>query len=403
MGSFTAGAGTSYLLSSTAPVPSGTANGVLYLNGSKVVTSGSALNFNGTRLQILEDNPLLLLSDTDLTIRRAAIQFDTGGGTWSIENNNNLVLKNAAPGVAITTGSFIDLGRNVDPLIFGTSGLERMRLDASGNLLIGTTSASDNTATYKQVISIPQGAVSGGGLMVSSNQSANGGKALISAVNFATLTGAFTKPSIFSYSRATVAYASDFQVAGANSVNVLEIAANNLSLINSQKYIQHTDRNSTTGRYLNSDAYLYVQRNSGTVNVNEYVAYSSSYQTAVGNETIGTFVDFNAAPQRASPSPGSLVTTRYGVLIDFAATNVTNPWGVYQSNASVRNYFAGGAIFSGAALATNATNGFVYVPTCAGTPTGTPTTYTGTAPIVVDTTNNKLYFYSGGAWRDAGP
>jgi hypothetical protein len=25
------------------------------------------------------------------------------------------------------------------------------------------------------------------------------------------------------------------------------------------------------------------------------------------------------------------------------------------------------------------------------------------APIVVNTTNNKLYFYSGGAWRDAGP
>lgn len=56
-----------------------------------------------------------------------------------------------------------------------------------------------------------------------------------------------------------------------------------------------------------------------------------------------------------------------------------------------------------AALATTATNGFLYVPTCAGTPTGTPTAITGMAPIVVNTTNNKLYFYSGGAWRDAGP
>lgn len=54
-------------------------------------------------------------------------------------------------------------------------------------------------------------------------------------------------------------------------------------------------------------------------------------------------------------------------------------------------------------LATNATNGFLYVPTCAGTPTGTPTTKTGFAPIVVNTTNNKLYFYSSGSWRDAGP
>jgi hypothetical protein len=54
-------------------------------------------------------------------------------------------------------------------------------------------------------------------------------------------------------------------------------------------------------------------------------------------------------------------------------------------------------------LATNATDGFLYIPACAGTPTGTPTAVTGMAPLVVDSTNNKLYFYSGGAWRDAGP
>jgi hypothetical protein len=65
--------------------------------------------------------------------------------------------------------------------------------------------------------------------------------------------------------------------------------------------------------------------------------------------------------------------------------------------------FGGGVAVGITALATNATNGFLYVPACAGTPTGTPTSNTGTAPIVVDTTNNKLYFYSGGAWRDAGP
>ena len=63
------------------------------------------------------------------------------------------------------------------------------------------------------------------------------------------------------------------------------------------------------------------------------------------------------------------------------------------------NVIAGGSV----ALATNATNGFLYVPTCAGVPTGTPTAIIGMAPIVVNTTNNKLYFYSGGAWRDAGP
>jgi hypothetical protein len=54
---------------------------------------------------------------------------------------------------------------------------------------------------------------------------------------------------------------------------------------------------------------------------------------------------------------------------------------------------------SSSALGTTATGGFLYVPSCAGLPTGVPTAITGVVPIVVDTTNSKLYFYSGGAWK----
>lgn len=49
-------------------------------------------------------------------------------------------------------------------------------------------------------------------------------------------------------------------------------------------------------------------------------------------------------------------------------------------------------------LATTATDGFLYLPSCAGVPTGVPTAITGKVPIVVDSTNNKAYIYSGGAW-----
>jgi len=88
--------------------------------------------------------------------------------------------------------------------------------------------------------------------------------------------------------------------------------------------------------------------------------------------------------------PGRLV---FSTTADGAAT-VTERMRI-DSNGNVR--------VGTAALATTATNGFLYVPTCAGTPTGVPTAITGLAPIVVDTTNNKLYFYSSGSWRDAGP
>jgi hypothetical protein len=99
------------------------------------------------------------------------------------------------------------------------------------------------------------------------------------------------------------------------------------------------------------------------------------------------------------------------VRSDFAGVGpainvVSNSPLLFQTNNTERaRITATGNIVAGAsvALATNASDGFLYVPTCAGTPTGTPTTITGMAPIVVDTTNNKLYFYSGGQWRDAGP
>jgi hypothetical protein len=54
-----------------------------------------------------------------------------------------------------------------------------------------------------------------------------------------------------------------------------------------------------------------------------------------------------------------------------------------------------------APIATNATNGFMYVPICSGVPSGTPASYSGVAPIIIDTANNKLYFYSNGVWRDS--
>jgi hypothetical protein len=74
----------------------------------------------------------------------------------------------------------------------------------------------------------------------------------------------------------------------------------------------------------------------------------------------------------------------------------------FYGAGTARSRFGGSVIIGTAAIATNATDGFLYVPTCAGTPTGTPTTFTGSAPLIVDTTNHKLYFYDG-SWRDAGP
>lgn len=58
----------------------------------------------------------------------------------------------------------------------------------------------------------------------------------------------------------------------------------------------------------------------------------------------------------------------------------------------------GSAVIGSGTLATIATDGFLYIPSCGGAPTGVPTTKTGTVPIVYDTTDSKLYIYRSSAW-----
>ena len=53
----------------------------------------------------------------------------------------------------------------------------------------------------------------------------------------------------------------------------------------------------------------------------------------------------------------------------------------------------GNVVVNTAALAVGATDGFLYIPTMPGAPTGTPTTYTGRSAIVFDTLNNRIYVY----------
>jgi hypothetical protein len=54
--------------------------------------------------------------------------------------------------------------------------------------------------------------------------------------------------------------------------------------------------------------------------------------------------------------------------------------------------------FSSAVITLTSTTGFIYLPTCAGTPTGVPEN--GNGAVVYDTTNNKLYCYNGG-WKSS--
>jgi hypothetical protein len=73
------------------------------------------------------------------------------------------------------------------------------------------------------------------------------------------------------------------------------------------------------------------------------------------------------------------------------------------SNATQVVYINNGNTVVGGAVTTTATDGFLYIPTVAGTKTGTPTAYSGTIPMVYDTLNHRLAVYDGASWKSVGP
>lgn len=115
---------------------------------------------------------------------------------------------------------------------------------------------------------------------------------------------------------------------------------------------------------------------------------------------------------------GFTLTNMYGVYIDAVAkgagSTITNRYGAYivgPTDAATINaalWIANGdAVLagSGSALATNATSGFPMIPTCAGTPSGTPTQAgTGRAAMIYDTTGKKIWVYDQVAtgWKAVG-
>ena len=125
----------------------GTANGVAYLNGSKVLTSGSALVFDGTNLSVgttaLSGGKFSTLAD--LTAANGLVIRDSA--TTYANNDNYVLLQNSTGGTVggLTHPASQSLGVwGFDDIRFltTTGASERMRIDSSGNVGIGTTSAA---------------------------------------------------------------------------------------------------------------------------------------------------------------------------------------------------------------------------------------------------------------------
>jgi hypothetical protein len=131
----------------------GTANGVPYLNGSKVVTTGSALTFNGTVLAVSSLDTRLTLTSTGsgqtvgISIKGGAGSGDAFNFLESLNNDGTQAWYVGGNGVANTL-AFKTNGNNERARITSTGEFQwkpdgttqSMTLDASGNLGVGETS-----------------------------------------------------------------------------------------------------------------------------------------------------------------------------------------------------------------------------------------------------------------------
>lgn len=86
------------------------------------------------------------------------------------------------------------------------------------------------------------------------------------------------------------------------------------------------------------------------------------------------------------------------------ATKLAGPFdgSTVTASGKIKQNGTAGVVCANVPLDPTATAGFLYIPTCAGTPTGTPVVETGTVALVFDIDHEKLYVYDAGAWRGVG-
>lgn len=121
-----------------------------------------------------------------------------------------------------------------------------------------------------------------------------------------------------------------------------------------------------------------------------YYLYNCTVQT---NNTAIAILDANSAMYlyQCSASGCGLATLGSGASVNYFDTISGGTPGGIGINTVVNS----------SVVTVADTDGFLHVPSCAGTPVGTPTLYDTAIPMVYDSTNNIPYYYANAAWQSA--
>lgn len=417
----------------TANIQANSDTQAIYESHSHSNTAGNGSVFYGARSRGTTASPTIVASGDFIRID-AAVAYDgtdyeiAGYTYWKVDGTPG---SNDMPGryVIATTpsGSF--------------SAVDRMSVTSSGEVLVGTTSTGNssrftvvNTSQTSGVSfnvqttqTTPHATDTGDGAMylqyvMSANSATN---ALVNRVlNFSvtnSLTGGGVMSNIYAFNIAT-STSTGTTTTHLASIN-LETGTTAGTVTNG--YGLYVTSLQGTNKYAIYDTVgtKWVSASGGQIGIGTTSpATSLDIQTSTATENVGQTIKlgnrtylsqldvntsayftfntyFDGATFRSVTAATSMAIAMFEGSVDiYSGTNggaggsntVTSVFQVTQLGSTV--------IGSNSALATNATDGFLYIPTSAGAPTGTPTAKTGKVAMEYDTSNNFLYVYNG-AWK----
>jgi hypothetical protein len=393
-------------LTANPTLSAGTANGVLYLDGSKVASSGSALTFDGTNLAT--------------TGTASATKLIPTGGSAT---GNGMYLPAA------------------NALAWSNNGAETMRLDASGNLGLGVTpSAWESTCRMLQLGAVGTvGRANSGQTQIGFNYFINSSGQYVyiqslhatrheqisgehrfftaasgTAGNTITFTQAMTLDASGNLGIGTTSPTTKLDVSSTATEVIFQDSdtAKGSSPTALLSYHGSDGRAGYIGYPADSSLYIYNQNNAATLfgtNNAERMRLDASGNLGIGTASPGAKLEVYGGASGTTTNIG-VGNAATGFVLGVDASNncqvrtAQNVAMLFYTNATQRMQIsADGNVFVGtAALATTATAGFPWIPSCPGVPTGAPTApYTNAAAMVVDTTNNRLYVRVGSTWRYA--
>jgi len=204
--------GSTLAITGAVTLSGGTANGVLYLNGSKVATSGTALVFDGNNLGVA-----VTPSAWNSTTARA-IQV---GNVSSLSNYNNGIATSTA--AILSQNSYYPTdGSPEQYLISGTGANKFVMVNGEARWYTAGSGTAGNNITFTQPMTLNASGLFGLGsasptsrlYVVSSNLPANGGF----VANFSTDSADTARMGIYVYG-STYSGGSNFSL-GANSMNI---------------------------------------------------------------------------------------------------------------------------------------------------------------------------------------